>query len=81
MFPLIEFQQRSPAFHFSAPHFSAKISFNAGFLAEKWDQYQIECLTALPLEHQSRFFVCKVLPFRTLGFEFAAQHFESWIIS
>jgi hypothetical protein len=30
------FQQQSPAFHFSAPHFSAIISSNAGFLAEKW---------------------------------------------
>jgi hypothetical protein len=38
MAQLIETQQQSLAFHFSAPNFSAIISANVRFLAEKWDQ-------------------------------------------
>jgi hypothetical protein len=36
MAQLKEMQQKSLAFHFSAPHFSAIVSSNVKFLAEKW---------------------------------------------
>jgi hypothetical protein len=65
MSQLLEIQQQSPAFHFSAPHFSAKNLRLKEILAEKWDQSLVAC------RNRGRAFklqICRPTPIWRLGF-------------